>query len=50
MTTLLFNVAGLAIIGWALMILLPGWSVTKHLARSRGSDLGSEGGPARLSR
>ncbi len=31
MTTVLFNVAGLAIIGWALMILLPGWSITKRL-------------------
>ena len=31
MTTVLFNVAGLAIVGWALMILLPGWSVTKRL-------------------
>ena len=31
MTTLLFNVAGLAILGWALMILLPTWSVTRRL-------------------
>ncbi len=31
MATVLFNVAGLAIVGWALMILLPGWSVTKRL-------------------
>lgn len=27
----LFDIAGLAMIGWALMILLPGWSVTKRL-------------------
>lgn len=27
----LFNLAGLAIAGWALMILLPGWSVTRRL-------------------
>ena len=31
MTVTLFNLAGLAIIGWALMIFLPGWSVTKRL-------------------
>ena len=31
MTTVLFNVAGLAMVGWALMILLPGWRVTKRL-------------------
>lgn len=31
MTTLLFNVAGVAILGWALMILLPTWSVTRRL-------------------
>ncbi len=31
MTTMLFDLAGLAIVGWALMILLPGWSVTKRL-------------------
>ena len=31
MTATLFNVAGLAIVGWALMIFLPGWSVTKRL-------------------
>ncbi len=31
MTTVLFNVALLATAGWGLMILLPGWSVTKRL-------------------
>ncbi len=31
MTTVLFNLAGLAIVGWALMILLPKWSITKRL-------------------
>ena len=31
MTTVLFNVALLATVGWGLMILLPGWSVTKRL-------------------
>ena len=31
MTTVLFNVALVAIVGWGLMILLPGWSVTKRL-------------------
>ena len=31
----LFNLAGLGIAGWALMIFLPGWSVTKWIARSR---------------
>jgi len=29
--TTLFNVAGVAIVGWALMILLPGWSVTRRI-------------------
>lgn len=29
----LFDVAGFAIVGWALMILLPGWSVTRRLVR-----------------
>lgn len=33
MMTLLFDIAGLAMIGWALMILFPGWSVTKRLVR-----------------
>ena len=28
----LFDLAGIAMIGWALMILLPGWSVTRRLA------------------
>ncbi len=27
----LFNIAGFAIVGWALMILLPGWNFTKRL-------------------
>lgn len=27
----LFNLAGFAIVGWALMILLPGWNFTKRL-------------------
>lgn len=31
MVPVLFQVAGFAIVGWALMILLPGWSVTKRL-------------------
>ena len=31
MTTVLFNVALVAIVGWGMMILLPGWSVTKRL-------------------
>lgn len=31
MITTLFDLAGLAVFGWALMILLPGWSVTKRL-------------------
>lgn len=31
MMTTLFNIAGIAMIGWALMILLPGWSVTRRL-------------------
>jgi hypothetical protein len=30
----LFNLAGLAIIGWVLMIVFPWWSWTKRLARS----------------
>ncbi|MFW6198963.1 MAG: ABA4-like family protein [Gemmatimonadota bacterium] len=33
MMTTLFDVAGLAMIGWALMIFLPGWSVTRRLVR-----------------
>ena len=28
---LLFNVAGVAMVGWALMIVLPGWRVTRRL-------------------
>lgn len=31
MTTLLYDLAALAIAGWALMILLPGWSVKKRV-------------------
>ena len=31
MFILLFNIAGLAILGWILMIFLPGWSVTKRI-------------------
>lgn len=29
----LFDVAGFAMVGWGLMILLPGWSVTRRLVR-----------------
>lgn len=32
MYVLLFNLAGIAIVGWALMIFLPGWSVTRRIA------------------
>ena len=32
MHVLLFNLAGVAIVGWALMILVPAWSVTRRLA------------------
>lgn len=31
MIPLLFQVAGFAIVGWGLMILLPGWSLTRRL-------------------
>lgn len=31
MTSTLFDIAGLAVVGWALMILLPGWSLTRRL-------------------
>ena len=31
MTSTLFNLAGIAIVGWALMIFLPGWGVTKRI-------------------
>jgi len=34
MYVLLFNLAGPAIAGWALMIFLPSWSVTRWIARS----------------
>ncbi len=34
MYVVLFNLAGLAILGWALMIFLPSWSVTRWIARS----------------
>lgn len=34
MYLLLFNLAALAIAGWALMIFLPSWSVTRWIARS----------------
>ena len=32
MYILLFNVAGIAIVGWIFMIFAPGWSVTKRVA------------------
>ena len=34
MYVLLFNLAGPAILGWALLIFLPSWSVTRWIARS----------------
>jgi hypothetical protein len=34
MYVLLFNLAGIAIAGWALMIFLPAWSFTRCVARS----------------